>query len=74
MSIFTIFSCKFLLYKSLFFPCSTEISDDEANTSEYPVDYHRYPDSKYADSHKFPNDIAESDTENPHGKNGYDHA
>ena len=63
----------FSLYKCLFFPCSTEISDDKADASKYPVNDHGYPDTKDADSHEFSDNITESDSENPHGKNGNHH-
>ena len=62
------------LYDRFFPPFPTKVPDQEADRPEQPVDNHCNPDSEYAHTSIFSQDIAESDTEDPHGENGNIHA
>ena len=56
-----------ILYNRLFLPASFEITDLKAERTEYPVNDHRNPDTKYTHAQVFPKHVTESDPEYPHG-------
>ena len=56
-----------ILYNRLFLPASFEITDHKAERTEYPVNDHRNPDTKYTHAQVFPKHVTESDPEYPHG-------